>query len=506
MDNNRAAFPVRAEARGHQDQFFDPAAPFGPLELNLLERVENGLNDASDGEDNNKEVETPGNEINKYEGPKQVIFVTGWVNIDSMYQRYKYGFICKILIGVALIGCLLYNNHNFMPIAAILVLINLVHVFKNIYYLVAYRKSNYKIRTIFIAELHISIGYLIYFIGFLLLFTHLITTKFFLFYSLPYMLLTIFFFFYNAEDSVYLSQKKFLIFEGFQLFLIAVKFSQISFIDWNYTLIFFMTASIYLTVIGLLLTIILSCSLFGFMYRDLEAWKLRSLIWMTWYYLWSGMIYIYVIKGIIQYYSEDNMYERPLITDYTKYKSTTYDILMGSGLMMVFFSFVNLIMHMLWKEDIKKYLAKVIYKDELRKEISLRFLTKSFTFSVIQVSSTYFTKPDPPVPKSEEDGSGDSTALEVTTTSPVTQAESEHKDTAPEGEIDLCVFCYHETPNIMIDSCGHGGICKECMLCYLRNDSVKCPFCKGPVQKLYLLTQDPKTKDYHATGEIKLRS
>ena len=79
-----------------------------------------------------------------------------------------------------------------------------------------------------------------------------------------------------------------------------------SFINWDYTLIFFMAAAIYLTVLGMLLTIVLSCSLFGFLYTNLRKYKIKSLAWLTWYYLWSGLIYIYIIKGIIRFYNEDS--------------------------------------------------------------------------------------------------------------------------------------------------------------------------------------------------------
>ena len=67
-----------------------------------------------------------------------------------------------------------------------------------------------------------------------------------------------------------------------------------------------MAAAIYLTVLGMLLTIVLSCSLFGFLYTNLRKYKIKSLAWLTWYYLWSGLIYIYIIKGIIRFYNEDS--------------------------------------------------------------------------------------------------------------------------------------------------------------------------------------------------------
>ena len=65
-----------------------------------------------------------------------------------------------------------------------------------------------------------------------------------------------------------------------------------------------MCIAIYLIVLGLLMSIILSCALFGFLYRDIESWKIKSLIWMTWYYLWNGIVFTYIIKGIVIYYEE----------------------------------------------------------------------------------------------------------------------------------------------------------------------------------------------------------
>ena len=48
-------------------------------------------------------------------------------------------------------------------------------------------------------------------------------------------------------------------------------------------------------------------------------------------------------------------------------------------------------------------------------------------------------------------------------------------------ENELCVFCYINKPNIMLDPCGHGGVCKLCIVNYLKYDDGKCPFCKAAI-------------------------
>lgn len=166
--------------------------------------------------------------------------------------------------------------------------------------------------------------------------------------------------------------------------LITLKFTYPNALSWNYILLFFMGVAVYLMVLGLLMSIILSCSLFGFLYRDIESWKVKSLIWMTWYYLWTGIVFIYFVKGTVIYFDEDLATTLPVKNnDYLHYRSDHIDMLVVAAILMIICSAVNLIFHLMWEKEIKRYLSKVIYRHELRKEISLRFLTKSFTFNLI---------------------------------------------------------------------------------------------------------------------------
>lgn len=98
IDQNPAGPNVPLDQNFGQE--LDPHGPMGPIELSILERVENGLiyseDDAPSQE--NKSLESDKNK-NKYEGPKEIIFVSGWININSVYKRYFWGFLSKIVIG-----------------------------------------------------------------------------------------------------------------------------------------------------------------------------------------------------------------------------------------------------------------------------------------------------------------------------------------------------------------------------------------------------------------------
>ena len=77
VENNQDFDPVG-------DNFFVFLTPFGPLELNILEWVENGLNEDL-GQEPSLDTKIQKSEDKKYSGPKEIIFVTGWVNVNSIY-------------------------------------------------------------------------------------------------------------------------------------------------------------------------------------------------------------------------------------------------------------------------------------------------------------------------------------------------------------------------------------------------------------------------------------
>ena len=337
--------------------------------------------------------------------------------------------------------------------------------------------------------------------GFLLVFLGPLPVKYLPIFALPYLIVSILLFFSANDNNVFLAQKKFAIFEGVQLALIAAKFSIPELVNWNYALIFFMASAIYLTVLGLLLTIILSCSMFGFLYRGLEGWKIKSLVWMTWYYLFTGLTFIYLIKGVIEFYDDENLINREHTDNYTLFKSTNAEILVTAAIMLIVLNFVNFLMHVFWAEDIKKYLTKVIYKNELRKEISLRTLSKNFSFKVIQYSAVFFKKQGVATKEALQKIEAKNNADEINENKKIPLSVIEESQKAEDSE---CIVCYDQKPNIIHDPCGHGGLCKGCALEYIKNENT-CMFCRVKIQKLFLIEYSKEEKCHYAKGEIKLK-
>lgn len=465
----------------------------GPIELNILDRVEKGLHLSFDMES----LSTYSKKSPKYTGPKQIIFLNGWANINSVYKNYTIGFIIKFFLGLSIIFSF-YNDFNLILIPFIFCVSFFCYIIKNIFLLFQHRNSDQKLKFIFWVELNSYVGLFVYFLGFILGELNFINPRTLIFFSLPYLLVASILFVYDENKHDFIYQKKFDIIFAIQLMVISIKFANPSSLRMNYVLFIFLFMAIYLFFLGIFLGIILTFAFFRLYYRNVENWKIRALVWMTFYYLSNGIVFIMFIKGCIVYYKEDVFFENRL-ESYFHYKSMTNQILIRASFYMTVCSFVNLMIHLLWKNDIKKYLGKIIYKSELQKEVSLRLFTENFTFNLIQVSSTYFTKSD-----KVEKNLDNNIEKENNSEKDLKTLKKNEKKEEKENNEENCILCYENKPDILIDPCCHGGVCKNCVIKYLKADGKNCPLCKTDIKKLYLLEIDPENGKIFAKGEINI--
>ena len=450
-----------------------------PFEFSLFERVEAGFDNPNRDYASSMPVSKKSkNSSDKFIGPKQIIFISGWIDIRSIYQNYKECFYIRIFIGIILLYCLLRNNQNFLPLILFATLASFLYLIRYSYNLLINKKSHKRIKFIGWVELQLSLGYFIIFFGFTLVYTSYLSISYLPIFVLPYFIITFLIFMFKPEENAFLAQKNYCLIESFQFVLISIKILDPQIMNWNITLVLFMASAIYMTTLGLLLSVILSCSLFGFLYQDLEKWKLKSLIWMTTYYLFTGINYVYIVKGLIEFFDDDNVITRERIQCYIYYTSNDSEILASAAMMMVVFNLVFFFMHIFWKKDIIKYLSRIIFKKDLRKEVSLRKFKESFTFKVIQFSAVFFKRNN-------------------------MKNLKENKHAKKLATEDDCIVCYSAIPNIMQEPCGHGGMCKECCLEYLKNEQ-KCMICRKNVKRLIVIEQDKETLNFHATAQIKL--
>lgn len=67
------------------------------------------------------------------------------------------------------------------------------------------------------------------------------------------------------------------------------------------------------------------------------------------------------------------------------------------------------------------------------------------------------------------------------------------------------MLCYDCEPNVMVEPCGHGGVCKTCFVNYIKDSGNKCIFCKTRFNHIYTIQKSPQDGQFYATGEIKFK-
>lgn len=288
--------------------------------------------------------------------------------------------------------------------------------------------------------------------------------------------------FLNHGENDYTGLKVFTIIEALQFLAIALKLNNLIDFHWNYVLVYFMLASIYMIVLGSILSVIMFCSIIGYLYQGLESWKIKSLIWMTIYYIGYGYSYVEIIKVFNESGSALTKANR---ANFTLGESNQYVFKIAAcGLILT--SLVLTVLHLTWKASIRKYFARVMFKDDLRKEISLKKISKDFPLKFIQLSSSFF-KRDTELSQEEkrtEENMADADGEEPVGVENVVVQDAQPKSDA--GGNDNCIICYTNEPNIIIEPCGHGGMCQGCMLNLIQKERI-CPFCRKNMDHIYIV-------------------
>lgn len=239
-------------------------------------------------------------------------------------------------------------------------------------------------------ELNICLGYLIASLGLLLYFTKTISNSFLPLFILPLITIISLIFIQKKSENVFVSQKNIIIIDCVQYLFITTKLTHPNIMSWSMTLVFYIAVSVFICLLGLLLSVILSCALFGFLYSNLPKWKLRSLTWMTFYYLLTGISYIYIIKGVVEYFEDDDYITREQIASFVQFEGKKIEFLCSAALMVMMFNMGLLVGLVCWKKDLIKYVSRVIYPQDLRKEISLRKFRSNFAFRMLRQSAVFF--------------------------------------------------------------------------------------------------------------------
>jgi len=265
-------------------------------------------------------------------------------------------------------------------------------------------------------------------------------------------------------------------------------------------------------VLGSILTVILGCSTMGYIYQGLELWKLKSLIWLTVYYFGYGYGFVEMMKC----FNAKSYLDKAKSVDLRVWPhATDLPVFITSAVIIIVTSVACLVMHVWFKQDIKKYFARVMFKGELRTEISLKKVRSDYPLRFIQLSGSFF-KRESDLTNEQKAHEDDVTQDNVSVVNGDIDGKQDAKPKAQKPKIDntdkvsvqsagvtTCIICYTNEPNTLAEPCGHGGVCEDCMFQLIQKDR-NCPFCRKEMDTIYLVKKQPGTNVIKLDKEIAL--
>ena len=182
---------------------------------------------------------------------------------------------------------------------------------------------------------------------------------------------------------------------------------------------------------------------------------------------WNGFVYYYLLSG------DDLEYLNSTSKTFTK----PYSMLFTTGYIMLVCSFISLVFFLIFMPYLKSTLLNFFCSSKPF-EISVQRFAKAYKLLITQQSENYFKERD------END------------------IEMADRSTGP--ELAKCIICYDKQSEVVIKPCGHSGMCRYCMVQYLKSKN-NCPHCKQQMTKIFIIYYDPENKIYITKGTLKFK-
>jgi hypothetical protein len=407
----------------------------------------------------------------KFSGMSEVLYSSGWANPVSIHRDHVVELFVRMSVSMAVLISLGLNADFKQPIAFIFLVASLFFVETSLRSIIKNSHKHQDLLRHGIADLLHAICYSLFFLGTILYFSELISGLTLFACSLLYCLFGIGVNCYPAAAHSYFSHRKLVLFEALQVMLITLKLCKVSPLGWTLTLTPLGVSAFYFTVLGVFMKILLMMSI---LLRGLpvhDAWLIKATLWESWDFLTTGISYLLFIKGIGLHYDQKIL--QSILKNQIVLFSDSSCLFLSCGFLLAV-SAISLTMCLCWKASIIDYLRKVLYKEDLMKEIIQDELNPCHQTSLAQISPTYFIKQ----------------SLSKATTI----------DKTPFNEV--CVFCCDRETNIVIDPCGHGGICRECALNYFKDRDRNCPFCKQTSEEVFVIEFDRDQQIFKTKAQI----
>ena len=348
-----------------------------------------------------------------------------------------------------------------------------------IIYLVKCSNLNYEIRKTFIFDVILESGYIIVFIGYILVYAKSVDISYLPFFIIPHILLMSSRMCISFGRQTHTNNHFWAFFEALQILLICLKLSRpASLADWGWVLLIIYVVVILYLIIACLAILGIACFLVVLCNLPEENREARGVIGYLLYALynaaWKGFVFFYLLRN---FHSLNN---------HNKFApgaglEPKDGSLMAISIVMIVFSIIDIILVCLVQDTLKRSLSNKMLISNKGGDVQVFNLTNPTQLNIFKTGTNYFQ-----IGKKKEGEDAD-------------EEQTEKKVV----EVMDCLICCDRKSNTLIKPCNHGGTCKECMVKYLEGKDV-CPHCKAKIKKVYIIGIDEESGNYQATEVMRV--
>lgn len=270
----------------------------------------------------------------------------------------------------------------------------------------------------------------------------------------------------------------FLLFEPLQNLLIVLNFLYFKSTAWSFIFGYYYLQSTFALILGSIIGLlsIVFIGLYIFKTQNIIA---ESIIFFffgsaAFYAIWTGFFYFFTFLGMRSLLIDN---EIPRFSTSQHYPHR-FDLLYTSSIEFIFYGFANLFWVIFAYCSLKNRVIKYLLTNE-------RFWTISkfgveINLMMKFMSDSYFSKKDKQEKKKNE-------------------IVTEEKITIAKNALTECIICYETNADILIEPCGHSGICQKCLKNSFRMSNI-CPFCPKKISSCKIIGYDEDRRAFVVKG------
>ncbi len=419
------------------------------------------------------EAAVKGAEVQLFDTPQEIPTAPGKFILVYFFLIFASDLVIQIVTAKYVIHAYSGPELDFSMMTHVLMVCHVLKILMNLFYLVVFGRRLPEFRKAYLMDILLSISMLVIYWTITNFLLGNIAASSLKYFALVNMMLT-----YtrlhisNKINPPYVPGKNYYFYESIQIVLLTFKLENPNVgLSWNLSYGFYWLLSFVLIVaavalLGLIVVLVIASCLRHQNVQQIPRKFFLGIISIALYTFSNCVFFVIAFLGF-KYLMEENKINPHQTTEGAN--RLLYQTACAQAVVATF----NLILLTVIFVLLRKSLLDYIYENKSG-EISMHAFSSNLKMNLTQVSGSYF-KPGLP----------------------------DEENPRPRKSLEQCLICNDADAEAVLNPCGHSCLCEPCAKKYLQGKNL-CPMCRILIEKVYLICQDPETKEIMARGVINI--